>query len=37
MIVAVTSDPNLDWNISDEHERAVLQIIADYIVPAAIN
>jgi CubicO group peptidase (beta-lactamase class C family) len=37
MIVAVTSDPYLDWDISDEHERAVLQIIADYIVPAAIN
>jgi CubicO group peptidase (beta-lactamase class C family) len=35
MIIAATSDPNLDWDISDEHERAVLQIIADYIIPAA--
>jgi CubicO group peptidase (beta-lactamase class C family) len=35
MIIAATSDPNLDWNISDEHERAVLQIISDYIIPAA--
>jgi len=35
MIVAVTSDPYLDWEISDEHERSVLQIIADYIIPSA--
>ena len=37
MIVAVTSDPYLDWDISDQHERAVMQIIADYIIPAVIN
>lgn len=36
MIIAATSDPNLDWDISDEHERAVLKIIADYIIPAAL-
>jgi len=37
IIVAATSDPYLDWDISDEHERAVLQIIADYIIPSASN
>jgi CubicO group peptidase (beta-lactamase class C family) len=37
MIIAATSDPNLDWDISDEHERAVIQIIADYIIPSAGN
>lgn len=37
MIIAVTSDPYLDWNISDEHERSVLKIIADYIIPSVIN
>jgi CubicO group peptidase (beta-lactamase class C family) len=36
MIIAATSDPNLDWDISDEHERAVLKIISDYIIPAAL-
>jgi CubicO group peptidase (beta-lactamase class C family) len=35
MIVAATSDPYLDWDISDEHERAVLKIISDYIIPSA--
>jgi hypothetical protein len=34
MIVATTSKPALDWNILDEYERAVLKIIADYIIPA---
>lgn len=34
LIIAATSNPNLDWDISDEHERAVLQIISDYIIPA---
>ena len=37
MIVATTSDPYLDWDTSDIHERAVLQIIADHIIPSAIN
>ncbi|PKL83224.1 MAG: hypothetical protein CVV24_06115 [Ignavibacteriae bacterium HGW-Ignavibacteriae-3] len=35
MIVAATSNPYLDFGISDEHERAVLQIISDYIIPSA--
>ena len=35
MIVVATSNPYLDWDISDEHERAVLQIIEDKIIPAA--
>lgn len=37
MIAAVTSDPNLDWTVSDEHERAVLEIIADSVIPAVMN
>ena len=37
MIVAATSDPYLDWAISDEHERAVLQTIKDHIIPSANN
>jgi hypothetical protein len=24
----------LDWNTADQHERSVLSIVADYIVPA---
>lgn len=37
MIVAVTSNPYFNWNEADIHERAVLQIISDYIIPAAGN
>ena len=37
LIVAVNSDPYVDWNTADEHERKVLEIIADYIIPAVIN
>ena len=34
MIVVTTSDWQLDWNTADQHERSVLSIVADYIVPA---
>lgn len=34
MIIAATSNPFLDWVISDEHERAVIQIVSDYIIPS---
>ena len=34
MIVVTTSYWQLDWNLADEHERLVLSIVADYIVPA---
>jgi hypothetical protein len=27
----------LDWNTADQHERSVLNIVADYIVPAVIQ
>jgi len=37
LIVAVNSDPYVDWNTADEHERKVLEIIADYIIPAVVN
>jgi CubicO group peptidase (beta-lactamase class C family) len=35
MIIAVNSYPDSDWTQADEQERAVLDIIADYIIPAA--
>ena len=34
MIVVTTSDWQLDWNTADQHERSVLSIVANYIVPA---
>ena len=34
MIVVTTSKWQLDWNTADQHERSVLSIVADYIVPA---
>ena len=34
MIVVTTSDWQLDWEIADQHERSVIGIVADYIVPA---
>ena len=37
MIVAATSYPNFDWVTADQHERAVLQIISDYILPAVVE
>ena len=34
MIVVTTSYWQLDWETADEHERAVLSIVANYIVPS---
>ena len=34
MIVVTTADSNLGWGTADEHERSILSIVADYIVPA---
>ncbi len=34
MIVVITADWHLDWDIADQHERSILGIVADYIVPA---
>ena len=35
MVVAVQSYPDSDWNQADVQERGALDIIADYIIPAA--
>jgi len=37
LIAAVTSDPYVDWTTADYHERIVLQIIADFIIPSVVN
>ena len=35
LIVVTTADWQLDWEIADQHERSILSIVADYIIPAA--
>jgi CubicO group peptidase (beta-lactamase class C family) len=35
MIIAATSNPYYNWTEADIHERTVLQIISDYIIPSA--
>ena len=37
MIVVATSDNHVDVEVADRQERAVVSIVADYIVPAVIN
>ena len=37
LIVVTTAKSYLGWNTADEHERYILSIVADYIVPAVIN
>jgi len=37
LIVVTTADWQLDWATADEHEKSVLNIVADYIVPAVTN
>lgn len=37
LIAAVNCDPFVNWDDADEQERAALQIIADYVIPAVIN
>ncbi len=34
LIVVTTADNHLDWETADQHERAIVSIVADYIVPA---
>jgi CubicO group peptidase (beta-lactamase class C family) len=34
MIVVTTADNNLGWDTADNHERSILKIVADYILPA---
>ena len=34
MIVVTTADNQLNWETADEHERSILKIVADYILPA---
>jgi len=37
LIVVAFSVSVANWNIADQQERAVLQVIADYIIPAALE
>ena len=37
MIIATQSFPDSDWEQADVQERGVLDIISDYIIPAAVN
>jgi CubicO group peptidase (beta-lactamase class C family) len=34
MIVVTTADNQLGWDTADQHERSILKIVSDYIVPA---
>jgi CubicO group peptidase (beta-lactamase class C family) len=34
MVIYISSDPNVSYNISDEHEKTILNFIADFIIPA---
>jgi CubicO group peptidase (beta-lactamase class C family) len=34
MIVVSTADPQFDWDVADEHERAILHIIGTYVLGA---
>jgi CubicO group peptidase (beta-lactamase class C family) len=34
MIVVTTAESHLGWDTADQHERYILSIVADYIVPA---
>jgi len=34
LIVVTTAESHLDCDTADEHERSILSIVADYIVPA---
>jgi CubicO group peptidase (beta-lactamase class C family) len=37
LVVVSTADPDFDWGIADEHERAIMHIIAQYVMPAVSN
>ena len=34
MIIVATSESKVDWDTADEHERSVMNVIANYILPA---
>ncbi|MCK5076478.1 MAG: hypothetical protein KAR38_08885, partial [Calditrichia bacterium] len=34
MIVVTTADAYVDWDTADQHERLVLDVVANYILPA---
>jgi CubicO group peptidase (beta-lactamase class C family) len=34
MIVVSTANPGFDWTVADEHERAILHIIAEHVIGA---
>jgi CubicO group peptidase (beta-lactamase class C family) len=34
MVIVTTANPDFDWGVADEHERAVLHVVAQFIVPA---
>jgi hypothetical protein len=37
MIVVTTAEWNLGWDTADQHERAILSIIANYIITAVTD
>ena len=37
MIIVSTADNNVDWDPADEQERAVVSIMANYILPAVVE
>jgi CubicO group peptidase (beta-lactamase class C family) len=37
MIVVTTAESHLGWDTANQHERSILNIVADYIVPAVRN
>ncbi len=37
MIVVTTSNTNFNWDTADQHERSILNIVANYIVTAVIS
>lgn len=34
MVVVTTANPDFDWSVADEHERAILHVVAQYIFAA---
>jgi len=34
LLVVINSESNLDWDVADSHERAILEIIKNYIIPS---
>lgn len=37
LVVVATADWKLDWDTADQHERSILSIVANYIVPAVTD